>query len=112
MESFGERLKILIKSSDLKSIKKFSEKSHFSAVAVSNVINGKSKPSFDFITACLNVLPKVDLNWLIAGQGIAEKLEMENRHLREEIELQEKRLGTIAKPSSSRVSSQQTRLAI
>jgi len=98
MNSFGDRLKYLIKSSDIKSIRNFSEKTHFSAVAISNVINDKSKPSFDFIIACLNVLPKVDLNWLIAGEGITEQLKMENRHLREKLDLEEKKLEKIAKP--------------
>lgn len=106
MKNFGERLLYLIKSSEIKSITNYAEKSNFSTVAISNVIHGKSKPSFDFIIACLDVFPDVDLNWLVSGERIAESLKLENKHLKERLQLSENKISRLAKYSSNRVSPQ------
>jgi len=106
METFGERLKFLIKKSDIKTIKNFSKKAGVHEVSISNIIRGRNNPSFDVIQACMNNFSDSEVIWLLSGRDFKSKMELENKQLKEKVEFYEKTLGTIAKPSSNRVNPQ------
>ncbi|MBN1186704.1 MAG: helix-turn-helix transcriptional regulator, partial [Bacteroidales bacterium] len=108
MNTFGERLKHLIKTSDLKTIKHFADKTGLHPVSVSNIIRGERNPSFDAITSCLNVFSDEEVLWLITGKDRASKIELENKQLKEKVVFYERKLRSAVKSFSNRMNPQQT----
>lgn len=106
MKTFGERLRSLIKSSDFKTIKSFSEKIGVSEVTVSRIVTSKNNPSYEFIMSCLEVFNDGDVTWLVTGRFVQEELKLENKHLKERLQLSENKISRLAKYSSNRVSPQ------
>lgn len=41
----------------------------YSDVAVGKIINGKSKPKFEFLETLIRVFPDINPTWLLTGQG-------------------------------------------
>ncbi|MEG2339818.1 MAG: helix-turn-helix transcriptional regulator [Odoribacter sp.] len=39
------------------------------ASAMSHILNGRSKPSFDLMNQIVQVFPDINLNWLVSGKG-------------------------------------------
>jgi plasmid maintenance system antidote protein VapI len=108
METFGERLKHLIKSSELKTIKNFSHKVGIHEVSVSNIVRGKNNPSFDVIIACLDVFSDEEVLWLMTGRKHQTELELENKQLKEKVVFYERKLRSAVKSFSNRINPQQT----
>lgn len=75
MKTFGERLKNLIKTSDIKTNKSFCEKVNFSEQALSRIINGKNNPSFELILACMDIFTDNEMIWLLTGRDHRSELE-------------------------------------
>jgi transcriptional regulator with XRE-family HTH domain len=106
MKTFGERLKHLIKTSDLKTIKRFAESTGLHPVSVSNIVRGERNPSFEAIMACLGVFPGEQVLWLITGKDNQTELELENKQLKEKVGFYERKLRSVAKFSSNRINPQ------
>lgn len=106
METFGERLKFLIKKSDFKTIKRFSEEINVSEVTISRIATNKNNPSFDIIVACLNLFPHQEVLWLMTGKEHQTELELENKQLKEKVGFYERKLRSVAKFSSNRINPQ------
>jgi len=103
MENFGKRLKFLIKHSDIKSIRNLAKKTNFSTTSISYLINGHSKPSYEFLIALVDVFPDLDLNWLMTGESRGDLLALENKQLKEQVKVFETKLRKAVKPSSNRI---------
>ncbi len=112
MESFGDRLKKLIKTSEFKTNKRFCEEVKISEQGLSRIIQGKNNPSFDLIVACLERFSDIDVHWLLTGKSHESHLRFENEQLKREVDHYKRKLGTIAKPYSNRINSQQTERTI
>lgn len=71
-----ERIQTIIHTHKL-SPASFADKIGVQRSSVSHVLNGRNKPSLDFIEKILVHFPKVDATWLIAGKEklISEKVE-------------------------------------
>jgi transcriptional regulator with XRE-family HTH domain len=104
MDDFGSRLKRLIKSSDIKTVKGFADKAGIHENSISRILTGKNKPSFEVIETCLNVFDSEDFLWLMSGDYRKTKLEFENEQLKREVAFYRKKTEAIAKPSSNRIS--------
>jgi len=109
MDTFGKRLKHLIKTSEIKTNKRFSEKAHITEQGLSKITTGKTtNPSIDVVLACFEVFSDSEVIWLLTGRDYKSQLELENRHLKEQVVFYEEKLGTIAKPFSNRVNPQKS----
>ncbi len=53
----------------------FAEKLGVQRSSVSHVLNGRNKPSIDFIQKMLETFPRVDAGWLITGKNPGQKTE-------------------------------------
>ncbi|MCT4588332.1 MAG: helix-turn-helix domain-containing protein [Carboxylicivirga sp.] len=102
MDTFGERLKHLIKKSELKTIKEFAEKTGLHKGSVSNIVRGRNNPSYEVIQACMDYFSDAEIIWLLSGRNYNSDLQFENEQLRRENAHFKSKLGTIAKPSSNR----------
>ncbi len=106
METFGKRLRHLIKNSEYKTIRGLAKKIGFSEVAISSIVNDRSKPSYDFILTCLDAFPDVDVSWLITGESSADILRLENKQLKEKVNIFKTKLDKAVKLYSNRKSPQ------
>ncbi len=91
MDTFGERLKYLIKTSEYKTVKEFAEKAGMHKGSVSNIIRGINKPSYDVIISCLSLFKETEVLWLLTGnmndlQEKIQKLERENIEAKRELD--------------------------
>lgn len=109
MKTFGERLKYLIKSSEIKTNKRFCERAQFSEQTLSRLIQGKTKPSYEFMVTLVLIFPDVDLKWLLTGK---EQLPTDELEKQIEIEVKKqvkKRVeSALAKRSSNGMNPQKT----
>ncbi len=108
METFGQRLKQLIKQSEYKTVKKFAEKAGLHDVSVSKIITGRNNPSYDVIIICLQLFSETEVLWLLTGnmnemQEKIQRLERENLNAKRELDDIKTKL---AKSSGNRVSPQ------
>jgi len=71
-------------------------------------MQGKSKPSYEFIVTLLMLFPDIDLKWLLTGRSFKSDLEFKFEQINRENEYLKSKLGTIAKPYSNRVNPQGT----
>jgi transcriptional regulator with XRE-family HTH domain len=93
METFGKRLKHLIKNSEYKKIKVFAEKAGLHAGSVSNIINGINNPSYDVIMACLSLFNGADVLWLLTGKRQEDNV----NELKREIAILSSKLSKVEK---------------
>ncbi len=102
MSDFGERLKHLINESHFKTSKGFGEKAGYSQVAISNLLKGKSKPSYEFIVTLITLIPEVDIKWLLTGENENyASLKKKIRELSDALQNYEDRMDAIVKPYSN-----------
>ena len=107
MDTFGKRLKHLIKNSDVKTVKSFAEKASIHENSLSRIINKGSNPSYDIIIASLELFSDADVLWLLTGkkndmQEKIQRLERENLDSKKELETIK---TTLAKYSSNGMNS-------
>ncbi len=69
MNTFGNRLKESLKEKRIKSIE-LAEVAGVSKSAISFYINDKSFPNQDFFRALKKLIPELNLNWLLIGDGM------------------------------------------
>ncbi len=91
MDTFGKRLKHLIKQSEYKTVKRFAEKAGLHDVSVSKIITGRNNPSYDVIITCLQLFSDSEVLWLLTGnmnelQEQIQKLERENIEAKRELD--------------------------
>ncbi len=91
MDTFGKRLKRLIKTSDIKTIKSFAEKAGIHENSISRIVSGRYNPSYELIIACLNIFSENEVLWLLTGsmndmQEKIQKLERENIEAKRELD--------------------------
>ncbi|MBR8534395.1 helix-turn-helix transcriptional regulator [Carboxylicivirga sediminis] len=90
MNTFGDRLKHLIKVSELKTNKVFCQKVGMTEQGLSRIITGKNNPSFDVIQACMNLFSDTEIIWLLSGKDFNNRLALENKQLKEQVAVLER----------------------
>ncbi len=83
MDTFGKRLKHLIKSSKYKTLKDFAKEVGMSEVSISRIATGRHNPSYELIEACVNIFSDEEVIWLLTGKDYTSQLKLENKHLQE-----------------------------
>ncbi len=63
-----ERIKLLMESKDL-SLSQFADMIQIQRSSLSHVMNGRNKPSLDFILKILACYPEINTDWLLFGKG-------------------------------------------
>lgn len=63
-----DRIRTIIKVNNLNA-SSFADKIGVQSSGVSHVLNGRNKPSLDFIEKVLHEFPRVDAGWLITGKS-------------------------------------------
>ena len=71
-----KRVKELVYSNNLNATS-FSQKIGFQRSGVSHILSGRNKPSLDFITKIYLNFDNVSLNWLLFGNDIKSKQEID-----------------------------------
>lgn len=62
------RIEAVIAHLDL-SVSAFADEIGVQRSSISHLLNGRNKPSLDFIMKLVNTYPEVDLYWLLKGEG-------------------------------------------
>ena len=68
INTFGERLKFILKEKEIRAFD-LSEKTNRSRQTISNYLNNKTIPDFDFLGMLIELFPNLSLTWLITGSG-------------------------------------------
>jgi len=86
---FSERIQTIIKVNNL-STSSFAEKIGVQRSGVSHILNGRNKPSMDFLEKVLEQFPRVDPGWLLTGKSPGappkENAEADREEIREPLE--------------------------
>ena len=67
MENFKDRLDHILRSKNL-TAKKFAELMEIQPSNVSHLLNGRNKPSIDFLIKLKEVFPEYSFDWIIMGK--------------------------------------------
>lgn len=67
MENFKDRLDHILRSKNL-TAKKFAELMEIQPSNVSHLLNGRNKPSIDFLIKLKEVFPEYSFDWIIMGR--------------------------------------------
>ena len=67
-QSFIERLSKLLRHYDLSS-SAFADRIDVQRSSISHLLNGRNKPSLEFVMKVNDTFKEVDLNWLLYGKG-------------------------------------------
>ena len=67
---FSERIALILEKTQL-SPREFAEKMGIQRSAVSHLLSGRNKPSFDFISRLSTTFPELNTAWLLHGKGEA-----------------------------------------
>lgn len=67
-QSFIERLSKLLRHYDLSS-SAFADRIDVQRSSISHLLNGRNKPSLEFVMKVNDTFEEVDLNWLLYGKG-------------------------------------------
>jgi len=62
------RIEAVIEHLDL-SVSAFADEIGVQRSSISHLLNGRNKPSLDFVMKLVNTYPEVDLYWLLKGEG-------------------------------------------
>ncbi|MCH2214641.1 MAG: helix-turn-helix domain-containing protein [Flavobacteriales bacterium] len=79
---FPERLKTIIRVNNLTS-SSFADRVGVQRSGVSHILNGRNKPSMEFLLKVLEAFPRVDAGWLLTGKT-TQKLSSEGVGVSEE----------------------------
>lgn len=66
--NFPDRIRTIIKVNNL-TTSSFAEKLGVQRSGVSHILNGRNKPSVDFLEKVLDSFPRVDPTWLLTGKA-------------------------------------------
>ncbi|WP_405414988.1 helix-turn-helix transcriptional regulator [Maribacter sp. Asnod1-A12] len=75
--SFLSRLKTILAHNELSSAA-FADLIHVQRSSISHLLNGRNKPSLEFIMKVDEAFLEVDLEWLLYGKGTFPKTEISN----------------------------------
>ncbi|SNY99835.1 DNA-binding transcriptional regulator, XRE-family HTH domain [Flagellimonas pacifica] len=67
-EDVIQRIRTIIKHYDL-SVSSFADKIGVQRSSISHLLNGRNKPSLDFVLKVIHTYPEVNLYWLLNGKG-------------------------------------------
>ncbi|PRX55075.1 helix-turn-helix transcriptional regulator [Flagellimonas meridianipacifica] len=65
---FVNRIKIILEHYDL-GVSAFADKIGIQRSSMSHILNGRNKPSLDFVMKLVKTFPEVNLYWLLNGKG-------------------------------------------
>lgn len=65
---FADRIRTIIKVNNL-TTSAFAEKIGVQRSGVSHILNGRNRPSMDFLLKVLQAFPRVDAHWLLTGKS-------------------------------------------
>ena len=82
IDDFIKRLEIILDYYNL-SASAFADKISVQRSSLSHLLSGRNKPSLDFIIKVIEVLPEVDLYWILNGKGTFPKSENTSNHFEE-----------------------------
>jgi len=80
MTSFLSRLKTILAHNELSSAA-FADLIDVQKSSISHLLNGRNKPSLEFVMKVSEAFPEVDLQWLLYGNGCFPKSDIKNQHL-------------------------------
>ena len=72
-----ERIQKIVKEYNL-SPTVFADKIDIPKANVSHVLNGRNKPSLDFVLKISEAFPEINLEWILKGTGTMKKIEVKN----------------------------------
>ncbi|WP_339665031.1 helix-turn-helix transcriptional regulator [Maribacter arcticus] len=75
--SFITRLKTILNHHELSSAS-FADLIHVQRSSISHLLNGRNKPSLEFIMKINEAFKEVELQWLLYGEGIYPNEDLEN----------------------------------
>ncbi|MEM9362509.1 MAG: helix-turn-helix transcriptional regulator [Bacteroidota bacterium] len=67
-DGFVNRIKIVLEHYDL-GISAFADKIGIQRSSMSHILNGRNRPSLDFVMKLVQTFPEVNLYWLLNGKG-------------------------------------------
>ena len=67
-DSFVNRIKIILEHYDL-GVSSFADKIGIQRSSMSHILNGRNRPSLDFVMKLVQTFPEVNLYWLLNGKG-------------------------------------------
>lgn len=115
MDTFGKRLKHLIKTSEIKTVKSFAERVGMNDVSISRIITGRNNPSYELIEACVKNFSDTEIIWLLSGRDFNDEIALKNKQLEESATFYKKKyqkaknsLENLVKDSSNCVNPQQS----
>ncbi|MDF0705627.1 helix-turn-helix transcriptional regulator [Flagellimonas okinawensis] len=76
------RIETIIQHLDI-SVSAFADEIGVQRSSMSHLLNGRNKPSLDFVMKLVNAYPEVDLYWLLKGEGNFPKQENKEPSLNE-----------------------------
>lgn len=84
------RIETVIEHLEL-SVSAFADEIGVQRSSISHLLNGRNKPSLDFVMKLVNTYPEVDLYWLLKGEGRfpkenTDQVKMNNTKITKEIE--------------------------
>ena len=65
---FVNRIKLVLEHYEL-GVSAFADKIGIQRSSMSHILNGRNRPSLDFVLKVMNTFPEVDLYWLLNGKG-------------------------------------------
>lgn len=68
---FGDRIRTIIKVNNL-TTSAFADRIGVQRSGVSHILNGRNRPSMDFLLKVLEAFPRVDAQWLLTGKSPKE----------------------------------------
>jgi transcriptional regulator with XRE-family HTH domain len=69
---FPDRIRTIIKVNNL-TVASFADRIGVQRSGVSHILNGRNKPSVDFLEKVLAHFPRIDAGWLLTGKAPGEK---------------------------------------
>ena len=95
--SFISRLKTILNHHELSSAS-FADLIHVQRSSISHLLNGRNKPSLEFIMKINEAFKEVELQWLLYGEGIYPNEDLENNSK----SIEHSNGNTITKPSQKK----------
>lgn len=74
---FVDRLKLIMEHFEL-SPSSFADKIGVQRSSISHLLNGRNRPSLDFVMKLLQTFPEVNIYWLLNGKGTFPSTAIEN----------------------------------
>jgi len=79
----ADRIKTIITVNNLTS-SSFADKIGVQRSGVSHILNGRNRPSMDFLLKVIEAFPRVDAGWLLTGKSPESSMQEERRAVKKE----------------------------